>query len=117
MLLAGILGLLAGAVSWGVIMPTSRVLILKLGTLSDMARRAQPELYRERIEAIDPHHGPKFQHNRVTRMLRADFSAFGDIPIRLHRDARKLDRKVHIGMIPFGLYLVGVAVWYFFIKH
>src|SRR5882672_3369036 len=104
MALVIVLGLVAGALSWGIIMPTSRVLILKLGTLSDMAKRAQPELYRERIADIDPHNGPKFVHKRVTRILRADFSAFGDMCVRLHADARRLDRRVHIGMLPFGLY-------------
>jgi hypothetical protein len=109
----GIVGFVACMVSWGVIMPASKLLILKLGTLSDMTRRAQPELYRERIAAIDPHNGPKFVHNRIARMLRADLSAFGDICQRLQHEARNLDRKVHLGLIPAGLYFTGLAIWYF----
>jgi hypothetical protein len=112
----GILGFVACAISWGMIVPTSKVLFLKLGTLSDMTRRAQPDLYAERIADIDPHNAPKFVHKRITRMLRADLTAFGDIPLRLQQDARNLDRKVHIGLIPGGLYFVGLALWYFLLR-
>jgi hypothetical protein len=112
----GTLGFVACALSWFIIVPTSKVLFLKLGTLSDMTRRAQPALYDERVAAIDPHNGPKFVHKRVTGILRADLSAFGDIPIRLQQEARNLDRKVHIGLIPGGLYFAGVAIWYFLLR-
>jgi hypothetical protein len=113
MMVAGVLGFLALLLSWGVIMPASRTLILKLGTLSDMARRARPELYRERLQEIDPHDGPKFRHNRVTRMLRADMSDFGEICQRLQQEARKLDRRVHLGLLPIAIYAIGLAAWRF----
>jgi hypothetical protein len=116
MLAIGIVGFIACAVSWGVIMPASKLLILKLGTLSDMTRRAQPELYRQQLQAIDPHHGPKFVHKRITRMLKADLSAFGNISQRLQQEARALDRKVHLGLIPAGLYFTGLTIWYFALR-
>ena len=106
------LGVVVVMVTSALTMPPSRELMLKLGTLVDMARRANPELFRAQIEPINPFVGRAFKHHRVTGLLRADFSQFGEISQRLQREARRLDRKVHRGLIPGLVYLVAVGVWY-----
>lgn len=93
-------------------LPPSRELVLKLGTLVDMARRADPERFRTQLEAISPFVGSEFKHSRIKPILRADLSAFGPICQRLQIEARALDRRAHYGAIPVLVYLAGLGVWY-----
>ncbi|HKU42891.1 MAG TPA: hypothetical protein VJR89_32250 [Polyangiales bacterium] len=90
----------------------SRDLMLKLGTLVDMTRRANPELFQARIEAINPFVGKKFKHHRIAPMLKADLSQFGEIPQRLQREAKALDRRAHVAMLPVVAYLACLGLWF-----
>lgn len=110
MLLLG-LGAIAGALSFFMGVPPSRDLVLKLGTLVDMARRADPERFRAQLEPVNPFAGGKFVHARVGKLLRSDVSDFGEICQRLQREARKLDKRAHLALIPVALYLAGLATW------
>jgi hypothetical protein len=107
-----VLGLVAFSATWALTLPASRSLVIKLGTLVDMARRANPELFRTQLEQANPFVGAKFRHGRVTAMLRADMSQFGEICQRLQREAKQLDRRAHLGMLPAGAYLVGLGLWF-----
>jgi hypothetical protein len=86
--------------------------VIKLGTLIDMAERANAALFSEKLAPISPFIGGRFEHRRVTGVLKTDFAPYGEICQRLHREASKLDRRAHIGMAPFGLYLLGAALWW-----
>ena len=37
---------------------------------------------------------------------------FGAACQQLQREASKLDRRAHIGMLPIAVYVAGVAVWW-----
>jgi hypothetical protein len=80
--------------------------------LVDMARRANPELFRSQLEPLSPVVGDTFKHNRIAKMLRADLSEFGEICQRLQREARQLDRRAHFGILPILVYLCGLGLWY-----
>jgi hypothetical protein len=43
--------------------------------------------------------------------LRADLSGFGEIVQRLQREAKKLDRKAHVALVPVGLYVIALGCW------
>jgi hypothetical protein len=108
----------AGALTWmlasALWVPPARELIIKLGTLMDMARRANPELYAARLAPITPFVSPtvfKLQH--VTKVLRADVSEFGVICQRLHAEAKRLDRRAHYSLIPVILYALGLGTWWY----
>jgi hypothetical protein len=111
MLVLGMLGVVAGALSFAMIVPPSRELVIKLGTLMDMAERADGERFRASVAPITPFVDGRFEHKRLTRVLKADLSAFGELCQRLQREARTLDRRAHVGMLPFGVYLLGAALW------
>jgi hypothetical protein len=92
-------------------MPVSRELMLKLGTLVDWTRRTNPELFREKVEPISPFVGKVFKHNRIGKMLKADLSQFGETCQKLQREAKALDKRAHVAMLPALVYLVGLGVW------
>ena len=107
------LGVLAWLVSSALWVPPSRELVIKLGTLMDMARRANPELYAARLAPITPFVSPTvFKLQRVTKVLRADVSEFGVICQRLHAEAKRLDRRAHIALVPMILYALGLGAWW-----
>jgi hypothetical protein len=93
-------------------MPVSRELMLKLGTLVDWTRRTNPELFREKIEPISPFVGKSFKHNRISKMLKVDLSQFGETCQKLQRDAKALDKRAHVAMIPALVYVLGLGVWF-----
>lgn len=93
-------------------MPVSRELMLKMGTLVDMTRRANPALFQARIEPINPFAGKKFKHNRIAPMLKADLAEFGEIPQRLQREAKALDRRAHVALVPVLAYLACLGLWF-----
>ena len=108
------LGVLAWLVSSALWVPPSRELVIKLGTLLDMARRANPELYASRLAPITPFVSPTvFKMGKIAKVLRADMSEFGEICQRLQRESKKLDRRAHVAMLPMLLYFIGVGVWWF----
>lgn len=109
-------GVLAGGWSAMLWAPLAREITIKLATLLDWARRENPSLYAAKLEPITPFVGKRFKANKVNGILKADFSQFGEICQRLQREAKKLDVKAHYAMIPFGVYVVGVAVWYFAVR-
>ena len=93
--------------------------MIKLGTLLDWARRENPAAYAARLAPLTPFvgkGGKTFKHSRLKGILRADLAEFGEVCQRLQREARKLDVKAHYGLIPIGVYLTGLAVWFFAIK-
>jgi len=104
-------GLVAGGLSFSMIAPTSRDLVIKMGTLMDMAERADPQRFATELAPHNPFVDRAFKHNRLTAVLKADLSGFGELCQRLQGDARKLDRRAHIGMLPFLVYLLGVGLW------
>src|SRR5689334_14963586 len=107
------IGAVTWVVAWFMWVPPARELIIKLGTLLDMARRANPQLYAERLAPLSPFVSPKvFKMNKVAPVLRADLSEFGAIPQKLQREAKQLDRKAHYALIPGAVYVVGVGVWW-----
>jgi hypothetical protein len=105
-------GVVAVGISGALGMPVSRELMLKLGTLVDWARRSNPEQFRIQIEPINPFVGRKFKHNRIGPMLKADLTPFGEICVRLQREAKKLDKRAHVAMLPVVAYLLGLGVWF-----
>jgi hypothetical protein len=107
-----LLGLLAFGLAGAMTLPPSRELTIKLGTLVDMTRRADPELFRATIEPTNPFVGRSFKHSRIKGMLHADLSRFGDISQRLQREARRLDKRAHLGALPVVAYLVGLGLWF-----
>lgn len=108
-----ICGLVAFGWTGAMFAPPSRELMIKLGTLMDWCRRENPQLYASALAPITPFVGKAFKHNRLKGILRADMSGFGEVCARLQREARKLDVKAHIAMIPAGIYLLALGVWYF----
>jgi hypothetical protein len=106
------LGVLAGVLAWWLWLPPSRELVLKLGTLLDMARRANPELYAQRIEPLSPFAGKQFRFDRIKHLLRADLSEFGALCQRLQRDAKRLDTRAHYGVLPIAAYVLGLCCWF-----
>ena len=106
------LGMVASWIAMALTMPASRELMIKLGTLTSWTQRTNTELYKQQVEPINPFVGKVFKHNRITGMLRADLSAFGPICQQLQLEARKLDRRAHVGMLPIVVYLVGVGAWW-----
>jgi hypothetical protein len=111
-MLTTMFGVFAFGLSGALGMPVSRELMLKLGTLVDMTHRANPDLFQQRIEPINPFAGKKFKHHRIAPMLKADLSQFGEIPQRLQREAKVLDRRAHVAMVPVLAYLAGLGVWF-----
>jgi hypothetical protein len=105
-------GVVAFMISGMLGMPVSRELMLKLGTLVDWTRRSNPELFREKVEPISPFVGKTFKHNRIGKMLKADLSQFGEISQRLQREAKALDKRAHVAMLPALVYLLGLGVWF-----
>jgi hypothetical protein len=112
MLASILLGLLAFSAAGALGLPASRELMIKLGTLVDMARRANPELFRSRLEPLNPFVGKQFKHNRIKGILRVDLTEFGEICQRLQREARKLDARAHVGLLPIAAYFVGLGLWF-----
>ena len=111
-----VLGVIAAAWSTMLGAPPSRELMIKLGTLLDWARRENPAFYAARLAPLSPFVGKTFKHNRLKGILRADLSELSEVCQRLQREARKLDVRAHYGLIPIGVYLTGLAVWFFAIK-
>jgi len=107
-----VLGLIAFVLAAMLGMPPSRELMIKLGTLLDWARRENPQLYEERLAPLSPFVGKKFKHSKLKGVLRADLTGFGEICQRLQREARKLDAKAHVGLVPIAVYLTGLIVWF-----
>lgn len=105
-------GVFAFGLSGALGMPVSRELMLKLGTLVDMARRSNPALFRERIQPINPFAEKRFKHHRISPMLKADMTQFGVICQRLQRECKALDRRAHVAMLPVVVYLLGLGVWF-----
>jgi hypothetical protein len=93
-------------------MPVSRELMLKLGTLVDWTRRTNPELFQTKIEPINPFVGKSFKHSRIGKILKVDLSEFGEVCERLQREAKKLDNRAHVAMLPALVYLLGLGVWF-----
>jgi hypothetical protein len=93
-------------------MPVGRELMLKLSTLNDWTRRTNPELFRTKVEPITPFVGKSFKHYRVGKILKVDLSEFGEVCQRLQREAKALDKKAHLAMIPALVYLLGLGVWF-----
>ncbi len=116
MLLLVLLGAVASLIAAALTLPPSRELVIKLGTLIEMARRADAEAFRARIEPINPFVDGAFKHNRVTGMLRADLTGFGEVCLRLQREAKRLDRRAHIGMLPLLAYLAAAGLWFAFLR-
>lgn len=112
MLVVLVLGAVASALSFALAFPPAREARIKLGTLIDQAERENPQFFRQHLAPINPFAGGRFDHRRVTGILKADFTHYGEISQRLHRELKKLDRRAHVGMIPFGLYLVGAGLWW-----
>lgn len=108
-----LLGLLLGTLTTFWILPVSREIVLKLGTLVDMAKRANPALFAAKLEPINPFVGQKFKHPRMGKVLKADLSEFGELCVRLQRETKKLDVQSHLRMIPMGMYSIAVGIWYF----
>jgi hypothetical protein len=105
-------GFVAWLISSALWTPPARELVIKLGTLMDMARRANPELYAARLAPITPFVSPTvFKLQRVTKVLRADVSEFGAICQRLHAEAKRLDRRAHYALIPMIVYALGLGAW------
>ena len=109
-------GVVAGGWSFMLWAPLAREITIKLATLLEWAKRENATVYAAKLEPISPFRGKRFNANKVNGILKADFSEFGDVCQRLQREAKKLDVKAHYAMIPFGSYLVGLAVWYFFVR-
>jgi hypothetical protein len=105
-------GVVAFMISGMLGMPVSRELMLKLGTLVDWTRRSNPELFRVKIEPISPFVGKAFKHSRISKLLKADLSEFGEISQRLQREAKALDKRAHVAMLPALVYLLGLGVWF-----
>lgn len=107
-----VFGVVAFSMSGMLGMPVSRELMLKLGTLVDWTRRTDPELFRRQIEPISPFVGKQFKHSRIGKLLKADLSGFGEICQRLQREAKALDKRAHVAMLPALAYLLGLGVWF-----
>jgi hypothetical protein len=113
-----VLGVVAVALAMKLWSEPARELIIKLGTLKDWARRENPELYAQVLAPLSSSSGTKVPAGkRLTLMLRADLSGFGEIVQRLQREAKVLDRKAHIAMWPLGLYAVGAAGWWLLLRN
>lgn len=110
--MALVLGVIAFALGGALSLPPSRELVIKLGTLVDMARRADGQRFAAQLEPVNPFVGTAFKHDRIKGILRADLSGFGEVCERLQREARQLDRRAHLGAIPVLAYLLGLGVWY-----
>lgn len=108
-----VLGMVAFSLAGALVMPASRELMIKLGTLVSWTQRQNPAAFQARIAPINPFVGTTFVHKRITGMLRADMSEFGPACQQLQREAKKLDRRAHIGMLPIAVYLTGVGLWWF----
>ena len=106
------LGAVAALMTFKKTLPPSRELVIKLGTLMNMAERADGARYAEQLAPITPFVGKRFVHSRIKGVLRADLSPFGPVLQQLQREARRLDVQAHLGMIPVGLYLIGVGLWF-----
>jgi hypothetical protein len=64
------------------------------------------------LAPISPFVGKQFKHSRLKGILRADLSAFGQICVRLQLEARRLDVKAHVGLIPIAVYFTGLGLWF-----
>jgi hypothetical protein len=107
-----LLGLVAAGLTAALTVPPSLSLVSKLRELIEAARQTNPELFGRSLESLNPFAGGSFKHNRVTGILRADFSGFGEPCLRLQLEARRLDRRAHLGMLPVLLFGIGLAVWW-----
>jgi hypothetical protein len=87
-------------------------LVVKLRTLVDMAQRARPELFAAQIAPIDPFADGGVKLPRVTAMLRADLTQFGEVCQRLQREAKRLDRRGHLSILPVLVYALAAGLWY-----
>jgi hypothetical protein len=112
MVLRLVLGAVALIIAWMLWAPPSRELVIKLGTLLEWAQRTHPELYAARLAPLSPFVGKAYKPNKLMGVLRADMTEFGEVCVRLQREARKLDRKAHYAVIPIAVYLIGLGVWY-----
>jgi len=110
-MLAIVFGVLSFLLTAVLTVPPSRALITTLQDLITAAREANPELFGERLSAIDPFASGSFKHNRITPMLRADLSEFGQECLSLQKKARSLDRRAHIGMLPLVAFALGIGIW------
>lgn len=93
-------------------MPISRELFLKMTTLVDWTRRTNPQLYAQKIEPISPFAGKVFKHHRVGKLLKADLTEFGEICQRLQREAKQLDKRAHVAILPVVVYVLSAGVWF-----
>jgi hypothetical protein len=105
-------GLAALACSAAVIMPASRTLIATLRALHDAALRSDPERFARSIEPLSAVTAEGFVHRRITGMLRADFTPFGAECVALQRQARALDRRAHVGLVPIAIFALSWLIWY-----
>jgi hypothetical protein len=108
-----VIGLVAMGLSTALWAEPARELVIKLGTLMDWARRTNPELFAARLAPITPFvDAKKFSLARVTPVLRADLSEFGEICLRLQRECKRLDRRGHIALWPILVYMLGLGAWW-----
>src|ERR1700741_2743746 len=107
-------GVVDSSAALALTMAPRRERVIKVRRVTTWTQRTNPELYRQQVEPINPFVGKTFKHNRITRMLRADLSGFGPVCQQLQLEARKLDRRAHVGMLPIVVYLVGVGAWWLF---
>ena len=112
LVVGGLLGLVAWGFTFGIWGSAARSLVLKLRTLVDMAQRARPELFAAQIEPINPFAGGSLKLPRVTAMLRADLTQFGEVCQRLQREAKRLDRRGHLSILPVLVYAIAAGLWY-----
>lgn len=111
------LGFLAAVAAMAMWIGPARELVIKLGTMRDWARRENPELYARTLHPLSSAGGSTHSAGkRLTLLLRADLSGFGEIVQRLQREARKLDRKAHIAMWPLALYAVVFVGWWLLMR-
>ena len=48
----------------------------------------------------------------AAEVLRADLAQYDAICQRLQREARQLDRRAHLGLLPALAFLAGVGLWF-----
>lgn len=111
-----LLGMVACSIAGAIVMPASRDLTIKLGTLVSWTQRQNPTAFQAKIAPTNPFVGSTFVHKRITGVLRADMTEFGAACQQLQREAKQLDRRAHIGMLPIAAYLAGVAIWWLLLR-
>ena len=105
-------GLVAFGAGMSVMWPASSKLIVTLRKLHEAARLGNPELFRSALEPHSAIQGGRFVHRQITFMLKADLAPFGEESQALQLEARRLDRRVHYGLIPLGLFALSCLLWY-----